>query len=75
MTNSLSSLVENLAQGIEEIKFTNHNMCWLEYTNDKDDLIEQKCLFCNKKNLLLKKDVYPYEYMNNFKDCKIKSLC
>ena len=74
MTNSLSNLVENLAQGIDEIKCTNHNMCWLEYTNDKDDLIEQKCLSCNKKNLLLKKGVYAYEYMDNFKDFKIKSL-
>ena len=74
MTNSLSNLVENLAQGIGKIKCTNHNMCWLEYTNDKDDLIEQKCLSCNKKNLLLKKGVYPYEYMDNFKDFKIKSL-
>ena len=74
MTNSLSNLVENLAQGIDEIKCTSHNMCWLEYTNDKDDLIEQKCLSCNKKNLLLKKGVYPYEYMDNFKDFKIKSL-
>ena len=74
MTNSLSNLVENLAQGIDEIKCTNHNMCWLEYTNDKVDLIEQKCLSCNKKNLLLKKGVYPYEYMDNFKDFKIKSL-
>ena len=74
MTNSLSNLVENLAQGIDEIKCTNHNMCWLEYTNDKDDLIEQKCLSYNKKNLLLKKGVYPYEYMDNFKDFKIKSL-
>ena len=74
MTNSLSNLVENLAQGIGEIKCTNHNMCWLEYTNDKDDLIEQKCLSCNKKNLLLKKGFYPYEYMDNFKDFKIKSL-
>ena len=74
MTNSLSNLVENLTQGIGEIKCTNHNMCWLEYTNDKDDLIEQKCLSCNKKNLLLKKGVYPYEYMDNFKDFKIKSL-
>ena len=26
----------------------NYSACFLEYTNSKDDLIEYKCLCCNK---------------------------
>ena len=67
--------------------------CFLEYPNFKDNLLEYKCLFCNKNHqkyvwckvngtifniymfsnqdndkflLLLWKDIYPYEYMDDW---------
>ena len=70
---------------IHKIKCTNCDTCCLEYTNAKDDLVEYKCLCCdrnsqkdsdenlkakyyiNKFILLLQKDVYPYEYMGDWK--------
>ena len=63
MSNSLSNLVNTLAEGIHRIKCilghydTNRETggikykygdCFFEYTNFKDDLIEQKCLLWNK---------------------------
>ena len=106
MASSLSYLVNNLSEGIYKIKYKyRHNdrkcetcriayevcNCFFEYRDFKDDLVEYKCLCCNKnyqqkfqekltkvfffntynfsnhyKNkfiLLLRKDVYPYEYM------------
>ena len=63
MVSSLSSLVNNLAEGISKIKCTykqNDKKCeafvitykncdgLLEYTNFKDNLIEYKCLCYNK---------------------------
>ena len=48
MATSLSNLVDNLVEGIQKIKCTNCTMCCFEYTNTKDDLIEHKCLCCNK---------------------------
>ena len=63
MANLLSSFVNNFAEGVHKIKCKNkHNKkqckkcgikykdcnCFLEYTNFKDDLIEYKCLCCNK---------------------------
>ena len=60
MTSSLSNLVNNLSERIHKIKCKyGHNDkkcetpyelfdCFLEYTNFKDDLIEYKCLCCNK---------------------------
>ena len=63
MVSSLSNLVNNLAEGIYKIKrkyehddkkcktcrikYKDWN-CVLEYKNFKDDLIEYKCLCCNK---------------------------
>ena len=59
----LSNLVNNLSEGIHRIKckFTHDDKkcetcrikskycnCFLEYTSFKDDLIEYKCLCCNK---------------------------
>ena len=63
MASSLSNLVNNLSEGIHRIKceFGHNNKkcetcgikykychCFLEYANFKDDLIECKCLCCNK---------------------------
>ena len=63
MASSLSNLVNNLSEGIHRIKckFTHDDKkcetcrikskycnCFLEYTSFKDDLIEYKCLCCNK---------------------------
>ena len=63
MTSALSNLVNNLSEGLHRIKCKlvhgdkrcetcgikyKHCDCFLEYTNFKDDLIEYKCLSCNK---------------------------
>ena len=63
MGSSLSNLVNYLSEGIYRIKCKyGHNDkkcetcrikykyrdCFLGYTNFKGDLIEYKCLFCNK---------------------------
>ena len=63
MASSLSNLVNNLSEGIHRIKCKfghddkkyetcgikyEYCNCVLEYTNFKDDLIEYKCLNCNK---------------------------
>ena len=63
MASSLSNLVNSLSEGIHRIKcklghddkkFETRGIkykycdCFLEYTNFKDDLIEYKCLVCNK---------------------------
>ena len=63
MASSLSNLVNNLFEGIRRIKckFGHDDKkcetyeikykycdCFLEYINFKDDLIEYKCLCCNK---------------------------
>ena len=62
MASSLSNLANNLSEGIQRIKCKfrhdvknvkrgcnyKYSDCFLEYTNFKDDLIEYKCLRCNK---------------------------
>ena len=63
MTSLLSNLVNNLSEGIHKIKckYEHNNKkcetftikykycdCFLEHTSFKDDLIEYKCLCCNK---------------------------
>ena len=59
MASSLSNLVDNLAEGIHKIKCKNCN-CFLEFESVKDNLIEYKCLYCNK-------------YYSNILDEKLKS--
>ena len=64
MPSSLSNLVSNLSEVIHKIKCKygfndkkcevcgikyKYCVCFLEYANFKDDLIEQKCLCCKKK--------------------------
>ena len=56
MVSSLPNLVYNLHEGIHEIKckfrqnaeLNTKNVTFFEYINFKDDLIEYKCLCCNK---------------------------
>ena len=63
MANSLSNLVSNFSEGIHKTKCKYGNDvkkyetfrtkykycdCFLEYTNFKYDLLECKCLCCNK---------------------------
>ena len=63
MTSSLSNFVNNFSEGIHKIKCKHGDKdkkcetcgikykyydCFLEYTNFKGDLIEYKCLCCNK---------------------------
>ena len=47
MTNLLSKLVENLAEGIHKIKYNDCD-CFLEYKSVEDILIKYKCSSCNK---------------------------
>ena len=89
MSTSLSSLVNNLSDGLYNDKCTDCKSCF-EYISAKDNQLIFKCLKCNKNYnkdlnkdlikrfastyefcngdinnfiLLLKKGVYPYEYM------------
>ena len=91
MASSLSSIADNLTEGIHKTKCKGC-VCFLEYKHVKANLIIYECLSCNKsyskelneelkkklKNtfnfsnsdinkfiLLLKKGVYPHEYMGN----------
>ena len=63
MASSLSNLINNLSEGIHKIKYTYRHDdkkcetcrikykycdCFLEYTSIKDDLVEYKCLCCNR---------------------------
>ena len=47
MASFLSSLVDNLAEGIHKIKCKDCD-CFLEYESFKDNSIEYKCRSCNK---------------------------
>ena len=63
MASSLSNLINNISEGLHRVKCISEQYdkkcvtsgikykycdCFLEYTNFKDDLIEYKCLSCNK---------------------------
>ena len=48
MGTSLSEIVDNLTEGIHEIKCKNYG-CFPEYENVKDNLIKYKSLSCNKE--------------------------
>ena len=47
MATSLSNLVDNLTEGNDKIKYK-YCDCFLEYESVKDNLINYKCLSCNK---------------------------
>ena len=48
MAISLSSLVDNFAEGIHQIKCKDSD-CFLEYESVKDNSIKYKCLSCKKE--------------------------
>ena len=75
MASSLLNLVNNLSEGIHRIKCKfglndkkcetcgincNYCDCFLEYRNCKDDLLENKCLFC--------RDKYQHEFDKKLKE-------
>ena len=47
MASSLSNLVDNLGDGIHKIEGKNCD-CFLEFESVKDNLIQYKCMSCNK---------------------------
>ena len=92
MVMSLSKLVDNLSEGINNNKCVDCESC-LDYMKNKDEKLILRCFTCkknyekdfnkelikrfastyefcngnlNKFILLLRKGVYPYEYINNW---------
>ena len=70
---ALTNLVDELTQGVHKLNCKNYNMGCIEYTNVKDNLIEYKCLCCNKnyqirfdENL---KNRFTHIYRFNSHDC------
>ena len=81
MPSSLSSLVDNLSEGLHSDKCTDCKSC-LDYMITKDEQLFFGCFECkknyrkdfNKFILLLIKGVYPYEYMDNWERFNETSL-
>ena len=70
---ALTNLVDELTQGVHKLNCKNYNMGCIEYTNVKDNLIEYKCLCCNKNYQIrfdenLKKR-FTHIYRFNSHDC------
>ena len=84
MASSLSNLIKNLSEGIHRIKCKYRHDdkkcetcritykycdCFLEYTNFKDDLIEYKCLCCNKNYQQKFDEKLREQLFNTYKFC------
>ena len=82
MASSLSNLVSNLSEGIHKIKYKyghddeecetyrfkyKYCDCFLEYANFKDDLIESKCLICNKSCQIKFYEKFKKRFFNTYK--------
>ena len=66
MATSLSNLVDDLTEGIQEIKCKDCD-CFLEYESVKDNLIKYKCLSCNKSYLNKIDEELKKQFKNTFK--------
>ena len=66
MASSLSDLVDNLEEGILQIKFRDCN-CFLEYESVKDNLIKYKCLTYNKDYSINADEKLKKTFKNTFK--------
>ena len=82
MASSLSNLVNNFSEGIHRIKCKYRHddkkwdtcrikhkycNCFLEHLNFKDDLIEYKCLCCNKNYQHKFDEKLKEQYFNTYK--------
>ena len=82
MASSSSNLVNNLSEGIHRIKFKSEQDdkkcdtcgikykycdCFLEYVNFKDDLIEYKCLYCDKNYEHKFEEKLKQQFFNTYK--------
>ena len=66
MANSLSNLINNLAEGIHKIECKDCD-CFLEYESIKDNLIKYKCLSCNKNYSNKLDEELKIRFKNTFK--------
>ena len=66
MATSLSNLVDDLTEGIQEIKCKDCD-CFLEYESVKDNLIKYKCLSCNKSYSNKIDEELKKQFKNTFK--------
>ena len=79
MSTYLSKLVDNLSEGILNNKCLNCESC-LDYIKTKNEKLILKCFNCKQYYekdftiLLLRKGVYPYEYMDNWERFNETSL-
>ena len=66
MATSLSNLVDDLTEGIQEIKCKDCD-CFLEYESVKDNLIKYECLSCNKSYSNKIDEELKKQFKNTFK--------
>ena len=80
MTSSLSNLVSNLVERINRIKINAYfaiKIIQTKYEKLKKKFKKQFTFFnkdINKFIFLLRKSVYPYEYMDDWEECNETSL-